>query len=142
MFEKFFYSATVLDSHLDVFGHMNNAVYLELYEKARWKMITKNGYGLAEVQELQQGPIILDVHCKFLKELRLYDVIRISCQTKELGKAYALFEQTMFNEKEELCSQAIFKFALFDLKKRKLVPPTERWLRAIGVHSHRHKTLR
>ena len=29
------YDKTILEQHLDTFGHVNNAVYLSLYEEAR-----------------------------------------------------------------------------------------------------------
>jgi acyl-CoA thioester hydrolase len=43
-----------------------------------------------------------------------------------------IVQQQMFNESNELCSEAVFTGALFDLKKRKIIPPTEIWLKAIG----------
>ena len=34
------YEKTILEQHLDTFGHVNNAAYLVLYEEARWDFIT------------------------------------------------------------------------------------------------------
>ena len=45
----FRYPLTILEKHLDSFGHVNNATYLHLYEEARWDFITKRGFGLARV---------------------------------------------------------------------------------------------
>ena len=47
----FVYETLIRESHLDTFGHVNNATYLQLYEEARWELITRNGYGLAKVRE-------------------------------------------------------------------------------------------
>ena len=42
------YEVVIREHHLDVFGHVNHAVYLELFEEARWELVTANGR-LAEV---------------------------------------------------------------------------------------------
>jgi YbgC/YbaW family acyl-CoA thioester hydrolase len=133
MFKKFTYPVTILETHLDIFGHVNNAVYLELYEEARWDFITKNGYGIKEIQERQEGPIILEVQCRFLKELKARDKITIETQVTELKRAASVLSQKMINEKGEVCSEAQFKFGLFDMKRRRLIAPSDLWLHAIGV---------
>ena len=40
------YQLVIREQHLDTFGHVNNAKYLEILEEARWDLITGNGYGL------------------------------------------------------------------------------------------------
>src|SRR5579864_8644527 len=37
---------TIGESQLDSFGHLNNARYLELFEQARWDVITERGSAL------------------------------------------------------------------------------------------------
>ena len=39
------YPMTILEHHLDTFGHVNNAMYLQLFETARWQWITDGGDG-------------------------------------------------------------------------------------------------
>lgn len=133
MYRKFSYLLTILEHHLDTFGHVNNAVYLELYEQARWELITQNGYSLQTVQELKQGPVILEIKIRFLKELKLRDKVSIETQCTDVQKAVSTLTQRMVNEKGEVCSDAEFKFGFFDLTRRKLIPPTARWLKAIGA---------
>ena len=41
VFEK---SIVISEAHLDSFGHLNNARYLELFEQARWDLITEGGF--------------------------------------------------------------------------------------------------
>ena len=61
----FKYELQILGTHLDAFGHVNNSVYLQLYEMARWDFIEKNGFGLEVIKELKQGPVILDLSLTF-----------------------------------------------------------------------------
>lgn len=129
---SFTYTVTVHDSHIDAFGHVNNAAYLQLFEDARWDVVTSNGYGLKEIQEQQKGPVILEVTLKYRKEILRNQTIRIETQTSMKTDRIYIVEQQMYNEQNVICSEAVFTGALFDLQKRKIIPPTEIWLKAIG----------
>lgn len=131
--KKFSYSTTIREHHLDGFGHVNNSVYLQLFEEARWEWITQGGYSWNDVQKEKCGPVILELSLKFLKEVRLRDVITIETSCAAYDKAVAELEQKMWNANRELCTHAFFKFALFDMEKRRIVKPTERWLKALGL---------
>ena len=72
------YPITVKESHLDTFGHINNATYLQILEEARWNLITERGFGLNYIQQIKQGPVILEVNIKFLKEIGLRENIKIT----------------------------------------------------------------
>jgi acyl-CoA thioester hydrolase len=41
--------------------------------------------------------------------------------------------QEMINQDNKICSTAEFTVAVFDLKTRKIIEPTERWIKAIGL---------
>lgn len=129
----FHYYTSIREHHLDGLGHVNNAVYLQLFEEARWELITQGGYSWVDVQQEQIGPVILELSVKFLQEVRVREKIRIDTQCISYEKVVAELEQKIWNESNQLCTQARFKFALFDLKKRKLLKPTERWLKALGI---------
>lgn len=129
----FFYETVVQEAHLDSFGHLNNARYLELFEQARWDIINSNGYGLKKIQETQQGPLILEAHLRFLKELHARDKIKISVECTEYNGKIGKLKQEIFNEKNEVCAELIIVLGLFDLKARRLIPPTEDWKKAVGL---------
>ena len=44
-------SIVIREEHLDTFGHVNNARYLEIFEQARWDFITDNGFGLDYIEQ-------------------------------------------------------------------------------------------
>ena len=129
----FFFETMVQETHLDIFGHMNNARYLELFEQGRWAIITQNGFGLKKIQETQQGPVILEAHLRFLKELHARAKIKISCECTEYNGKVGKLKQEMINEKGEVCAELIVVFGFFDLKARKLILPTDEWKKAIGI---------
>jgi thioesterase III len=128
----FEYALLIREHHLDSFGHVNHATYLQIYEEARWEYITSRGFGYNEVHQTGIGPIILEISLKFKKEMRLRENVRIRGQVTEYTRLTGNFHQEILNEKNEVCSSAEFKIGLFDLKKRRLIPPTPEWLDAIG----------
>jgi YbgC/YbaW family acyl-CoA thioester hydrolase len=123
----------ILEHHLDTFGHVNNAVYLSLYEEARWDFITRGGYGLRQVHELKQGPVILDVQVKFKKELNNREWISItSFDIYVKGKLMGL-KHEILKENGEVASSASFTMGFMDLAQRKLITPPSLWLKAVGL---------
>lgn len=128
----FYYPLMIKEAHLDTFGHVNNATYLTLFEEARWDLVTKNGYGLKKIQETGLGPVILEIKLSFLKELFLRDEIIIETKMRAYVKKIAKISQKMIRN-NEVCCEAEFIMGFFDLNKRKLIPPTPEWLKAIGI---------
>lgn len=127
----FTYEMTIKEFHLDTFGHVNNATYLQLFEEARWEFITANGYGLAKIKETGLGPVVLDIHIRFIKELRLREQITIHSQTGEWSGKIGTIKQWITDSQGSICSDFEMKCGLFDTHQRKLVSPTEDWLNAI-----------
>ncbi len=123
----------IREMHLDTFGHMNNAMYLQLFEQARWDLITQNGYDLNKIHQAKQGPVILDVYLKFAKELKLREEITITTELLEYKGKTGKIKQQMLKANGSLAAEAVFTFGLFDLQTRKLIEPTEEWKKAIGA---------
>jgi acyl-CoA thioester hydrolase len=123
----------IVERHLDTFGHVNNATYLDLFEAARWDWITRNGYGLERIQALQQGPTVLEVTLKFRRELRNRQSIVIrSWVEKAEGKLLSL-KQEMRSATDDLYCEGVFLCGLLDMRARRLLAPTPEWLRAVGL---------
>lgn len=129
--KKFIYPLTIKETHLDSFNHVNNAVYLMLFEEARWDFISKNNYGIEKIKETGLGPTILQISINFSKELRAKDEIVIESELVFYKKKIGKLIQKMVR-KNEICSTAEFTIGLFDINQRKLILPTEEWLNAIG----------
>lgn len=134
--KTFEYAVTILESHLDTFGHVNNAVYLQLFEQARWDFITKNGYGLKRIQETGKGPTILEINIRFKREIKLRTQIIIKTQTSGFEGKIGTIHQWMesvnpLDGAVIVHSEATFKIGLFDVRERKLIAPTDEWLKAV-----------
>lgn len=127
------YPVLIVEQHLDTLGHVNNARYLDLFEEARWDLITRNGYGLEQIQGRRIGPVILEVTLKFQRELRNRQPIVIKSWLDSYAGKIARMTQQMVDDQGRSCCEAQFVFGLFDLAARKLIAPTSEWLRAVGL---------
>lgn len=129
------YDLTILENHLDTFGHVNNANYLTLYEEARWDFITKNNLGLKEILETKIGPVLLDLNLTFKAELKNRDKIKIVSQARAemRNKFVMLLDQKMIKEDGKIASTLTLSVGLMDLNARKLISPTPEWLKALGL---------
>jgi len=127
------YDLLIREHHLDTFGHVNNAKYLEILEEARWDLITRNGYGLDEVIRRRLGPTILEVNLRFQRELRNRQQIKIKTWLESYpGKVGRIAQQICDGDGNQYC-EALFVFGLFDVAARKLILPTPEWIKAVGL---------
>jgi len=125
------YSIQIKEHHLDTFGHVNNATYLQIFEEARWEIITARGYGLPEIMAAKKGPVVLEANIKFLKELKLRDTIQVTFEPIEMNGKIGKCIQRMINSAGEVSCEALFTVGFFDLETRRLILPTEQWLQAV-----------
>lgn len=123
----------IRESHLDSFGHVNNAAYLQIFEEARWDIISGRGFGLNDIHSKKIGPVILGVQIQFRKELRNREVITIRSWTTSVASKISTMRQVMVNSKGEEACVADFTFGLFDLTTRKLIAPIPEWKHALGL---------
>lgn len=129
----FDYPLLIREGHLDTFGHVNNAVYVQIFEEARWELVTKNGYGLDKVHKDQLGPTILGIKIRFMKELKLRTQVTIKTQSISYEKKIGTLKQWIEGADGTIFAEAEFTYGLFDMRERKLVVPTPDWLKAIGT---------
>ena len=119
---KAFFHFTVLEGHLDTFGHINNATYLALFEQARWEILENNKCGLKHIQNSKQGPVILKIEVLYKKEVSLREKMSIETSfIKKINPKVFKLKQQMYNESMELCCEATFDIGVMDLSKRKLL---------------------
>ena len=127
----------VSEAHLDSFGHVNNARYLELLEQARWDLITERGFGIEVIRQSRSGPTILEINIRFLREMGPREVIVIRTEMLSYERKVGKLRQQMVKSDGNLACEAIFTFGLFDIERRRLIEPTPAWAYAIGLTTER-----
>jgi len=123
----------ISEAHLDSFGHVNNARYLELFEQARWDLITERGFGIDTIRRTRTGPTILEINIRFLKELNPRETVVIRTEMLSYERKVGKLRQQMLKADGALACEAIFTFGLFDVERRRLIEPSPEWAHAIGL---------
>ena len=126
------FETTIKETQVDILGHLNNAVYLELFEIARWDIIHSRGYGLKKMIELQQGPVLLEINLKFMKEVLARDVVTIKSDLVKYEGKIGEIHQKMFKANGDQAAELRVTFGLFDMKIRRLIDPTDAWKTALS----------
>jgi thioesterase III len=123
----------IREEHLDTFGHVNNARYLEIFEQARWDLITEQGFGLDFVRASGTGPVILEVNLRFLHEVKNRQQMLVRSFIDSYEGKIGRMTQQLIDESECVCCEGKFVIAQWDTKARKLIEPTPEWRRALGL---------
>jgi len=90
------YHIEVRGYELDSFGHVNNAVYMNYLEAARWDLCKKIGL-LDYNEEYSLFTIILETNIKYIRELKIFDKIVIKTDFEYEGD-YLIFSHVIINE--------------------------------------------
>lgn len=126
------FEMVIRENQIDVMGHLNNATYLELFEAARWDVLIDKGYDISRISQLGQGPVILEINLKFIKEVKARDLIQIKTELISYKGRVGEMLQTMSKKDGTIAAQARIVFGLFDTKKRQLIEPTQEWLEVLS----------
>lgn len=123
----------ISESHVDSFGHLNHARYFELFEQARWDIITERGFGIETINQTKTGPVILEVNVRFMRELAPREAVVIRSELISYERKVGKFRQQIVKADGGVACDAVFSFGLFDLERRKLVDPSPEWAHAVGI---------
>lgn len=70
MAEPFSVPVTVRGYETDIQGHLNQSVYLQYAEHARWCLLDAAGIGQTDLMSKGVGPVTLETTIRYLRELR------------------------------------------------------------------------
>ena len=86
---------TVRGYELDSYGHVNNAVYLQYYEQARWEMMNHSGI-LDRMTVEGISVVVVETYVRYMREAKLFDELRIE-STIKAEAPYLVFYQKIIN---------------------------------------------
>lgn len=80
---------------LDSYNHINNAVYLNYFEHARWEFFRQlELFGF--LTENGNLPVVTDVHIRYQREIKLFDELKVESFCTPEGP-YLVFQQKIIN---------------------------------------------
>ncbi|MET4000107.1 acyl-CoA thioesterase [Marinobacterium sp. MBR-109] len=111
----------VVESDIDEFDHVNNGAYVSYLEKGRRHWYEEAGLSIVEMKERKVGAVLLKLDVLYKKELRLGDNLKVKTCPQRKGNKSLTFKQEIFNNKDELVTEAIVTCVMFDMEKRRSI---------------------
>ncbi|MEV3855624.1 acyl-CoA thioesterase [Streptomyces sp. NPDC050095] len=121
MTEPFSVRIEVRGYETDSQGHLNQAVYLQYAEHARWSILRHGGIEQRDLLERGVGPVALETNIRYLRELRAGDQVDVECVFEwGEGKTFRI-RQTVRKTDGTVSAEVTAVGGLLDLTARKLV---------------------
>ena len=120
---KFGHKFEVRGNELDSFGHVNNAVYLNYYEQARWHIMDETGL-LEYFKESGNFLVVVKANLKYIKELTLLEKSEVVTTIKTEG-FFVIFQQEIRNGSDEKINVANVKCIFVDKNRAPQDIPTK-----------------
>ena len=90
----------------DIYGHLNNATYLQAYEAARSEALNEMGMPISKLLEKGYMLFLIKVEILYKKAVKLEDIIKINTEIIEHNRMKSVWKQDLYNSDDELCSSA------------------------------------
>ncbi|MFF0115023.1 acyl-CoA thioesterase [Streptomyces prasinus] len=122
MSEPFSVRVTVRGYETDVQGHLNQAVYLNYAEHARWELLHEAGLTQAVLAARGVGPVVLETTIRYRRELLAGEEVEVTCAFSwGTGKTFRV-EQTITKADGTVSAEITGVGGVLDLERRKLLP--------------------
>lgn len=121
MSEPFSVPVTVRGYETDVQGHLNQAVYLNYAEHARWSLLKAAGISQSALIGSGVGPVALETTVRYKRELLAGDEVSVTCAFVWSGGKTFRIEQSVLKADGSVAAEIAAVGGVLDLEKRKLV---------------------
>lgn len=120
---------------MDAMGHVNNAVYFRYFEQARVDWLLTFGYPPDSSRE--EGVVIVNAHCSFLKQLRYPGSIEVRTFVGAIGRSSVetIHEIRRSDAPDVLCAEGGAKMVWVNYHAEKSVPLPDRVRQLLGQQS-------
>ncbi|GAA2382553.1 thioesterase family protein [Streptomyces coeruleofuscus] len=132
MSEPFSVPVTVRGYETDVQGHLNQSVYLNYAEHARWSLLRAAGISQSALIGSGVGPVALETTIRYKRELLAGDEVEVTCAFAwGEGKTFRI-GQTVRKTDGTVAAEITAVGGLMDLKARKLVTGPQEYFRKLA----------
>lgn len=132
MSEPFAVAVTVRGYETDTQGHLNQSVYLNYAEHARWSLLRAAGISQTALVGGGVGPVALETTLRFRRELLAGDEVTVSCAFEwDTGRTFRI-AQTIRTADGTVSAEITALCGLMDLTARTLVTDPAGRFRALA----------
>jgi thioesterase-3 len=108
--------------HADLYGHVNNARYLEMLEEARWNHF-ETAVDYNEFKANGWAFVIVNININYRKPAVPGDIIQIHTAYKTHGsRSMTMHQRVLLNGTETVSADADVTFVVLDANSGKVVP--------------------
>ncbi|WP_407288617.1 acyl-CoA thioesterase [Streptomyces sp. BP-8] len=120
-FAAFAVPVTVRGYETDSQGHLNQSVYLQYAEHARWSLLQASGIRQSDLVDRRIGPVTIETTIRYRRELRAGDEVEVSCAfVWGEGRTFRV-EQTVRKADGTVAAELSAVGGLLDLTERTLL---------------------
>lgn len=100
------FSKRVYGYECDVYGHLNNASYLQLLEAARAEALIEMDLSISRLRELDLQIFVTGFELKYIKAIQLEDTITIKTWATSMTRLRGHWRQEIYDGSGRLCFTA------------------------------------
>ncbi|WP_411121975.1 acyl-CoA thioesterase [Streptomyces sp. x-19] len=113
---------TVRGYETDTQGHLNQSVYLQYAEHARWSLLQASGIPQRALVARGIGPVTVETTIRYLRELHAGDEVEVSCRFVWGERKTFVIEQSVHRTDDgTLAAEIRAVCGILDLTERRLV---------------------
>jgi thioesterase-3 len=121
--------------HLDMYGHVNNARYLEFFETARWEFI-EDKISFRELEKLNIAFVVANISINYRRPALMGQILNIKTAMSHISKKSAKIHQEIYIEgTDELIADAAITFVIINSKTGKVTPITGKTRNLLNLFS-------
>jgi thioesterase-3 len=119
--------------HTDMFGHVNNARYLEFLEEGRWKWVETTG-AMGALLKKEIGFFVVNININYRKPAILGDKLLIETLFKGFKSRSGIIQQVVrLKGTEIVIADACVTFVIVSTKTGRVLPMTDDLCRLFGA---------
>jgi thioesterase-3 len=100
--------------HLDVYGHVNNARYLEFLEEARWRFFAEKGIIKKITGELL-GMVVVNININYRRAALIHEELEITTSLTRIGnKSFIIHQVISLLSTGDIIADTDGTYVLFD----------------------------
>lgn len=121
----------------DVYGHLNNVIYFELFDTAINKYLIESN--LLDINKSPVVGLVVDNQCTYFSSIKFPENVDVGIKTSKVGRTSVIYEIGIFRKEEEQTSAVgTFIHVYVDKKTNIPAPLTDKMrsaLEALQIHN-------
>jgi thioesterase III len=105
--------------HLDGYGHVNNARYLEFMEEGRWDFFDQHPEMIKELHQAGRAFVVVNLNIDYLAAARQGDDLEIITGIIDVSERSGLCHHRIVRKDGTVIAQADLTFVLLDIRANK-----------------------